>query len=85
MELDENQITAAGGFLGGLAGCWLAIMVFLRRVKARAEWRGRIQADLEQNTGAILRLENKVADGFTGINKRIDALMGQGGKRHGAR
>ena len=83
MELNENQITAAGGLLGGLAGAWLALMAFLRRVKTRAEWKGRMEAGLEQNTSAVLRLEKKVDAGFDGLRNRIDQLRTQGKESHG--
>ena len=85
MELNDNNLTAAGGLLGGLAGAWMALAAFVRRIKAGAEWKGRMEVAVEQNTGAVMRLEKKVDAGFDGIQNRIDKLMAQGGSTHGAR
>ena len=63
----------------------MALAAFVRRVKSGAEWKGRMETAVEQNTDSLARLEDKVDAGFHGIQRRIDQLMAQGGSAHGAR
>ena len=84
MEINENNLSAAGGLLGGIAGAWMALAAFVRRIKSGAEWKGRMETAVEQNSGALARLEDKVDAGFNGIHQRIDQWMSQGGT-NGAR
>jgi Ser/Thr protein kinase RdoA (MazF antagonist) len=43
MEINGNHVAAAGGVLGALAGLLAGIAAFLRRVRARGEWKGRME------------------------------------------
>ena len=56
MELGENTAVAAGGVLGGLAAAWGAVAATLRRMRARAEWKGRFEqavAGLSEDVGEL--------------------------------
>ena len=56
MEFNGNHVAAAGGVLGALAGLFGASAAFLRRVRARGEWKGRMEqavAGLTEDVGEL--------------------------------
>jgi hypothetical protein len=79
MELNENTAAAAGGVLAGLAAAWGAVAATLRRMRARAEWKGRMEQAVAELQGDVRELKtdqrafrSEVREEFAGLR---DALI----------
>jgi hypothetical protein len=79
MELNENTAAAAGGVLAGLAGAWMALAGMVRRLRARAEWKGRMEQAVAELQGDVRELKtdqrafrSEVREEFAGLR---DALI----------
>ena len=64
MEWNANHIAAGGGALAVLAALWVATRGFLRNVRERGEWKGRIEQQVQQNGAEIAALRTQTQNGF---------------------
>ena len=71
MEWNANHIAAGGGALAGLAALWVAARGFLRNIRERGEWKGRIEQQVQQNGAEIAALRTEMRSGFKELRGMI--------------